>query len=154
MVLIRKATLLDLDHIYDLIHQDHLKNILLPVPKDILIDWVRDFFVVFDDLHEIIVGCSALHIYTSQLAEIRSLTVKKEFQSKGIGQSLIQACIDEAKGLKIKSVFVLTKKNAFFNNLGFNITKKNDLPEKVYKDCLHCTRKDQCDENAFVMNFF
>src|SRR6187551_1417080 len=44
-----------------------------------------------------IVGCAALEIYSHKLAELRSLAVAPEVRRMGIGQRLVQACVDCAK---------------------------------------------------------
>jgi amino-acid N-acetyltransferase len=111
--------------------------------------------VVSEDEHGIIAGCCTLHIVDSDLAEIRSLAVLESHQLRGIGRSLVQACISEAKELGIRKLFTLTNRNsvAFFERLGFRLENKDDLPHKVWWDCRNCAKyPDYCDESALVLD--
>jgi len=62
------------------------------------------------------VGCCALHISWDDLAEIKSLAVRKDQQSKGIGSQLVSACLSEARELGAAKVFVLTYQPSFLHN--------------------------------------
>ncbi|VAY87357.1 N-acetylglutamate synthase [hydrothermal vent metagenome] len=100
-----------------------------------------------------IVGFVALHIHTPILAEIRSLIVKKEFRSKGLGQKLIQQAIDESKTLQIKELLVLTYQEKLFQKFGFNIIDKESIPNpKIWADCIKCKYFPRCDEIALLMH--
>ena len=44
-----------------------------------------------------VVGFVALEIYSRKLAEIRSLAVAAEFQGRGVGKRLVEACVDRAR---------------------------------------------------------
>ena len=56
-----------------------------------------------NDFLALIIGFIALHIHTLDLAEIRSLVVKKEYRKLGIAKILIQKAIEEAKVINLKS---------------------------------------------------
>ena len=64
-------------------------------------------------------GVCALHVLWEDLAEVRSLAVRKEYQKLGIGKQMVKRCLSEAKALGIKRVFVLTYQPLFFKKLGF-----------------------------------
>jgi len=66
-----------------------------------------------------VIGCGALHINWSDLAEIKSLAVSEEHQRKGVGAMLVRACLDEARDLGIPTVFCLTYKPDFSKVLVF-----------------------------------
>ena len=70
---------------------------------------------------------------------------------KGIGRAGTEACIAIAKDLPMRRVFALTYKPAFFERLGFHMVDKLTLPEKVWKDCLHCSKLYHCDEVAVLL---
>jgi hypothetical protein len=38
----------------------------------------------------------------------------------------------------------------FFGRLGFRVVPHDALPDKAYKDCHQCPRKNACDEIAMV----
>ena len=98
-------------------------------------------------------GVCALHLVGwNDLAEIKSLVVDKKYQNKGIGRSLVSVCIKEAKGLGAKSVFALTFIGPFFKKMGFRKISKDNLPHKIWSECVHCVYFPNCQEEAFVLN--
>jgi amino-acid N-acetyltransferase len=97
-----------------------------------------------------IIGCGALHLYGQHLAEIRSITVEPEFQSFGGGKKLVNALMDEAKKHKVACTCLFTRKPDFFAHLGFVLAQREDLPDKIHKDCWVCPRLHCCDEVAMV----
>jgi amino-acid N-acetyltransferase len=109
--------------------------------------------VVFEDEGGHIAGCCTLHIVDEDLAEIRSLAVLESHQRRGIGRSLVDACVSEAGELGIRKLFTLTVEVAFFERLGFQSVNKEGLPHKVWWDCRHCPKyPDYCDESAMVLD--
>jgi amino-acid N-acetyltransferase len=71
-------------------------------------------------------------------------------QKCGIGALLVESCLDEAQSLEIKNVFVLTYQAVFFRKFGFKDCDKQDLPHKIWSDCLHCAKFPDCDEDALI----
>src|SRR6202047_2399562 len=69
----RKAILPDAQQIHDLIAGYSGDGTLLPRTLPEICENVRDFVVLEDDGR--IIGCGALHLYGTHLAEIRSITV-------------------------------------------------------------------------------
>jgi amino-acid N-acetyltransferase len=72
---------------------------------------------------------------------------------RGIGTQLVESCISEAIVLGIGRVFALTYKPEFFEKLGFHIVDKAELPQKIWTDCLKCSKFPDCDEVALVADF-
>ncbi len=99
-----------------------------------------------------IVGCCALHIIWSDLAEIKSLAVEPSKTGTGIGKALVEASLSHAKDLGLPRVFALTLEPAFFEKLGFEKVERDALPMKVWSDCARCPKQDQCDEVALIKN--
>src|SRR5579863_9183904 len=91
----RRAILPDAEHIHELICAYSGDGTLLPRTLAEICENVRDF-VVLEDKGRII-GCGALHLYGSHLAEIRSITVAPWTQGKGGGGLLVKALMAEAK---------------------------------------------------------
>lgn len=149
MAKIRKASVSDISGIQGLIDHYARHKLLLHVSREKISERIRDFFVAVDS-KKMVVGCAALHIYSENLAEVRSLAVTERFQKKGIGGKLVKKCILEAKSIGINRLFGLTKAPDFFKSLGFTEVKMSMLPEKVYKDCLYCSNFHQCDEIAVL----
>ena len=63
---------------------------------------------------------------------------------------LVESCLDEAESLEINKVFVLTYQAGFFRKMGFLDTDKQNLPHKIWSDCLHCPKFPDCDEDALI----
>lgn len=123
---------------------------MLPRSLNELYENIRDFYIC-EDKGEII-GLCALHILWEDLAEIRSLAVKREFQRKGIGMRLLKRCLQEAKRLGIRRVFALTYFPDFFQKAGFRRVEKSQLPQKIWGDCLRCPKFPECDEDAVIID--
>lgn len=147
--MVRKAKTTDVPTIQRLVNFYAQKGDLLPRTLQELYERVRDFHV-FEQGGQIAGVCS-LFIYWADLAEIRSLAVEPEFEGRGIGRAVAEACIAEARDLPITRVFALTYKTAFFERLGFRVVNKIDLPEKIWKDCLKCSKFYHCDEVAVLL---
>lgn len=147
--MVRKAKITDVPAIQRLVNFYAQKGELLPRTLEELYQRVRDFYVLEQDGQ--IAGVCSLFIYRADLAEIRSLAVQPEREGKGIGRAVTEACIAEARALLIKRVFALTYKTAFFERLGFRVVNKIDLPEKIWKDCLKCSKYYHCDEVAVLL---
>ncbi len=142
--MLRKATIDDVEKIYKLINEFAAKDVMLPRSLSELYENIRDFFVFIQD--NTVVGCSALHIFWKDLAEIKSLAVMESFQGKGIGKKLANACIREARKLGIAKMFVLTYVPDFFEKCGFRRVEKETLPHKIWSECVKCHKFPDCGE--------
>ncbi len=147
---IRKATVPDIKQIHKFVNEFARKEEMLPRALNELYEGMRDF-VVYDD-EGIIKGVCALRILWEDLAEIRSLAVREEYQKLGIGRSLVKKCLKEAKDLGIKRVFALTYHPDFFKHMGFKETAKNKLPQKIWGDCMKCPKFPECNEHAVIIH--
>ena len=121
---------------------------VLPRELPELYENVRDFNVYSED--GILGGIVALHIDMIDLAEVRSLIVSGALRGRGIGAKLLEAAVEEARGLDIARVYALTRVEEFFIKNGFRIVDKQELPYKVFKDCMRCRLFPGCDEVAVV----
>lgn len=110
---------------------------------------IRSYTLAFKD--DVLIGFSALHIHTVELAEIRSLIVDENFRDKGVGKELVSMCLQEGEKLDLKEVLVLTYKQAFFEKLGFIEIPKESLPEhKIWADCIKCKHFPLCNEVSLI----
>ncbi|MBM3211678.1 N-acetyltransferase [Candidatus Poribacteria bacterium] len=146
--MIRKANVEDVPRIQKFVNFHAEKGEMLPRSVGDICDNIRDFFIY--ERNGDMLGCCALHVTWVNLAEIRSLVVEEEFRGEGIGKSLLNACLDDAKNLAIKKVFALTYKPEFFEKNGFNRLEKHDLPHKVWLECVKCVKFPDCDEIAVM----
>ncbi|NTU42360.1 MAG: N-acetyltransferase [Nitrospirales bacterium] len=147
---LRKIKIADIKQIQKLINDFARKEEMLPRALNELYEGVRDFVVC--DYDGEIVGVCALRVLWEDLAEVRSLAVKKEFQGQGIGGMLVKRCLKEAKDLGITRVFALTYQDKFFKKLGFSDIDKAKLPHKIWGDCLRCPKFPGCDEIAVIID--
>ena len=95
-------------------------------------------------------GCGALHFYTPQMAELRSLAVVETVKAAGIGRKIVAALLQEAREYSLDVVFAFTYVAPFFEKCGFRVVDRGSLPLKVWKDCLRCPHLTCCDEVAMV----
>ncbi|MEF9426221.1 MAG: N-acetyltransferase [Candidatus Mariimomonas ferrooxydans] len=145
---VKKATVKDAKLIHSIVNNSAKKDEMLPRSLNEVYENIRDFFICRDKGK--IIGVAALHILWSDLAEIRSVTVSKEYQDRGIGRKLIAQCLKEAKTLGIRRVFALTYNPSFLKKFGFKNIDKNTLPQKIWGDCLKCPKFPECDETAVI----
>ena len=145
---LRKAAVIDVPAIHKLIMHYANEQRMLPVSLSKLYDRLRDFFVY--ETSQGVVACAALHVVWEDLAELRSLAVLPELQKRGVGRQLVEACKQEAAGLRIGRVFCLTYVPEFFGRLGFREVDKSTLPHKVWADCIDCPHFPDCGEVPLV----
>lgn len=150
MYKVEKARINDVTQIHKLINGFADKGQMLARPLSELYESIRDFVVVREDGQ--VIGCAALHVSWSDLAEIRSVAVAEEYQGKGIGGMLVNACVKEAETLGIKTVFCFTYRPHFFKQQKFADIDKAELPRKVWTDCFRCPKFPNCDETALVFH--
>lgn len=145
----RRAKLHDVDAIFRIINLFTADNTLLPRGFAELCENVRDFLVVEDeDANGRIIACGALHLYGVHLTEVRSIAVDHALQGRGAGEMLVRALLQEAEWHGVRCVCLFTRIPDFFMRFGFQIACKEDLPDKIYKDCQRCSRQFACDETA------
>jgi len=150
--MIRSAGIKDVKLIYDLLQHFSARELLLARSLSSIYDQLRDF-QVYEDSKAVptgVAGVCALHVCWENLAEIRSLAVVEELHGRGVGSSLVRACLAEAGRFGISRVFTLTYQPDFFVRLGFRRIDKGELPHKVWSDCIHCPKFPDCNEEAMI----
>lgn len=118
--LVRAATRDDLPELERLIDDFVQANRLLPRTPDELQDLIPFGFVACVDGQ--LVGFAALEIYSSKLAEVRSLAVRPEQQGRGLGKLLVKECVKLAHSRNVLEVMAITSSEAFFQSCGFDFT--------------------------------
>ncbi len=145
---VRKALMTDLSEVLRLINGYAAQGIMLPRTEFEMAENLRDFSVV--DCSGAIAGVGALHFYTPDSGEIRSLAVEPKWQKHGVGKRIIQALEEEAREFGLQAVFAFTYVDRFFEKLGYTRIDRSDLPLKAWKDCLRCPKFQCCDELAVI----
>ncbi len=148
----RRAILPDAAQVQELIAMHADSGTLLPRSLPEICENIRDFVVV-QETNGLIIGCGALHLYGTHLAEIRSIAVHPDARGKGAGATVIHGLMLEAHRHHVAGVCLFTRIPDYFAKLGFEIVPLTDLPDKIYKDCLKCPKLNACDEVAMVITF-
>lgn len=144
----RKATVLDAKQIQSLINRNASEGSMMPRSLNEIYERIQSFFVIEDDGR--IIGCCCLHIMWEDLAEIKSLAVEIERRRAGLGTILIEEAISEARRLKVLKVFALTFIPEFFERFGFHKVDVNELPKKIWMECVNCINYPDCNEVAVI----
>ncbi|HLF76836.1 MAG TPA: N-acetyltransferase [Dehalococcoidia bacterium] len=146
---VRKAEIGDAQAIHDLVNVYAQRGDMLPRTMGEVYENLRDFFVAREPNGDFL-GCVALHIVWSDLAEVKSLAVPETSQSRGMGSLLVNAAVEEARNIGLNRVFALTYRPAFFERLGFVQADVMTLPRKVWNECYRCPKFPSCNEIALV----
>ena len=145
---VRKASMLDVGEMLALINAYASHGIMLPRTEFEMAENIRDFTVISRGGR--LAGCGALHFYSLQTAEVRSLAVDESAKGLGIGTALVRALEEEARAFHLESLFAFTYVPDFFRKLRFREVERGELPLKAWKDCLRCPKFQCCDEIAMV----
>ena len=145
---VEKPRINDVPQIHRLINYFADRGEMLPRSLSELYENIRECFVVRQN--ERVIACVLLHIFWSDLAEIRSLSVADDNQKQGIGTQLVKACLSESEQLGIGTVFCLTYRPGFFEKINFSQIDKMNLSRKVWTDCYRCPKFPNCDEVALI----
>lgn len=147
---VRRARIGDVKEIQTIVNSYAKRHQLIPRSLNDLYDNLRDFFVY--EQRKRIVGVIALHVIWEDLAEIRSLVVKRPYQGKGLGTALIDRVLEDARSMGIKRVFSLTYVPDYFKKLGFKDVEKAELPQKIWGECIRCPHFPDCKEVAVILH--
>ncbi len=145
---VRSAKISDAEAIYSLINYYAERDKMLFRPLADIYENLQAFTVA--ELDGNVLGCCALQIIWSDLAEIKSLAVDEANTDRGVGKMLVAEAIEQARHLGLPKIFALTLNPAFFEKLGFSVVEKDELPMKVWSDCAKCPKQQNCDEVAVV----
>lgn len=148
---VEKAKISDVPGMHKLINTFASRGEMLARPLSEIYENIRDYVVIRKGKR--IIGCAAVHVMWSDLAEIKSVAVDAELQKHGVGNELVAACITEARELGIATVFCLTYKPKFFTKLGLKEVDKMTLPQKIWTECYRCHKFPNCDETAMTIQF-
>lgn len=134
MFLIRPAKTADVKAIRELVDSYAAPGQMLSKETVTLYESVQEFIVAEDGGQ--IVGCGALHTLWEDLAEVRTVAVKKELQKQGIGHQILEAIIKRAREVGVSRIFCLTFQTEFFGRHGFIEIQGTPVAPDVYKELL------------------
>ncbi len=144
----RKARFDDIESIFGLVHIYAAQGEMLPRSRNTLYENLRD--MVIAESGSEVVGVGALHIMWDRLAEVRMMAIAPAYMRRGIGTEIVRWLLDEGDALGIEKVFTLTYKPDFFRKLGLMRISREELPQKVWKECIDCPKYPNCDEIAMI----
>jgi len=145
-IAIRQAVVADAKLIVTLINDLAVQQVMLPRSPASVIENIRDFIVAEVDGQ--FAGCGALAVTWTDIAEVRSLAVSPAHQKHGLGRKMVDTLVDDARRLGIPRLFAFTYVPGFFERMQFSTCAHEDLPHKVFNDCMHCPKFQACDEIA------
>jgi argininosuccinate lyase len=155
-IVLRRAKLADIPGIAGIMAGYVAQGVLLPRPVSELYQCVREFHIAerpgVNGAPAEIVACAALRLLWSDLGEVRSLAVREDMHGQGLGKSLVERVLDDARALALPRVIALTRDLEFFERCGFIVHSRESLPRKVWTDCVRCPRRHACDEVAVVLD--
>ena len=143
---LRKACIADVEEMMLLINSNAEQGLMLPRSRNMLYEHIREFLLAEEGYE--LVGVASLHILWSDLAEIRALAVSSEYKRKGIGTQIVKALEEEARELGVTKLFALTYQPEFFKYCGYDEVSKDQMPQKVWTECINCLKFPNCDEIA------
>ncbi|MBQ9478526.1 MAG: N-acetyltransferase [Selenomonadaceae bacterium] len=146
----RKPTFDDIETIFKLINDYAAEGVMLSKSRSILYETIREMIVAVEDGN--VIGVGALHVTWNELAEIRSMAVDRDHTRRGIGGAIVRRLIEEGKAFGVKKFFTLTYKPGFFQTLGFRTITKDELPHKIWRECIDCPKFPNCDEIAMLLD--
>jgi amino-acid N-acetyltransferase len=130
---IRRARTSDVVHIQELVGPLVQKRILLGKDAVVFYESLQEFRVAEAEDGSLI-GCGALHVMWSDLAEVRTLAVSEEWLGKGVGRALLGRLEEDARELGLSRLFCLTFEVGFFERNGFVDMGDETVDPAVYAE--------------------
>ena len=146
----RKPNFDDIEDIFTLINDYAAEGIMLPKSRSTLYETIREMIVAVDE-NDKVIGVGALHVTWNEMAEVRSMAVNHEYTRHGIGAEIVKRLLEEGRAFGVKKFFTLTYKPGFFQTLGFHTITKEELPHKIWRECIDCPKFPNCDEIAMIL---
>jgi amino-acid N-acetyltransferase len=135
-VSIRRARTGDVAAIRRLIDTYAADRVLLSKATVALFEDVGEFWVAERATDAAVVGCGAVHVMWSDLAEVRTVAVDPSCRGNKIGERIVAALLDAAREIGVQRVFVLTFATEFFASFGFVPIHGTPVPPNVYEELL------------------
>lgn len=132
-IVVRPALPRDVPAIRDLVAPYAERRILLAKELVGYFESVQEFLVAEVE-GEGIVGCGALHVMWSDLAEVRTLAVQESWLGRRVGHRLLTALLDRARELELRKIFCLTFEVEFFERHGFEAIEDVPVSPEVYAE--------------------
>ena len=133
--LVRPALPRDVPQVRDLVEPYAQERILLAKELVGYYEAVQEF-VVAEDATGRLIGCGALHVMWTDLAEIRTLAVHPTWRGRGVGHALVDVLMERARAMGLRRMFCLTFEVDFFTRHGFRPIAGTPVDTDVYAQLL------------------
>ena len=147
---LRKALIADVDDVLEIINYHASIGRMLARSRNHIYQNLRDFTVFVEDGR--VLACGALHVLWDDLGEVRAVAVAPERVHQGFGSLIARALAGDGRMLGLPRLFAFTYERVFFERLGYRSADKEELPRKVWGECLDCPRFPNCDELAMILD--
>ena len=132
---VRPALPADVRAIRELVEPYAHRRILIAKEQVTYYEAVQEFVVAVDGA-DTVIGCGALHVMWSDLAEIRTLAVAPGWVGAGVGHAILDTLVERARALGLERVFCLTFEVDFFRAHGFRAIEGTPVSHEVYAELL------------------
>jgi amino-acid N-acetyltransferase len=147
---IRPAVVQDVKAMHALINHYAKEREMLPRSLNSIYENIQEYLVAMEK--DKLVGCCSLHVSWEDLAEVKSLAVELNARGKGLGSKLVKTCHKNALSLGVQKVFCLTYRPGFFEKLGYKQISRDELPHKVWGECINCPHFPDCGEVPLIID--
>ncbi len=147
-VALRTASASDADAIHTLISEHLAEGRLLPRERDEIAAHAHRFLVAVRGAD--VVACGELARLSHAVAEVRSLVVRGDARSRGVGRRLVEEMGRRAAAAGFERLAAFSHAPAFFVRMGFSLVPHAWLPEKIAADCHSCPVFRGCGQYAVV----
>ncbi|MDY6029453.1 MAG: N-acetyltransferase [Acidaminococcaceae bacterium] len=148
MIVFRQAKFSDVENIHGLLNDYAKAGLMLPRSRNSIYENLRDYIIAVENNR--LLGCGALHFVWDRLGEIRSVAIDPAMKGRGIGREIVKRLEEEGVARGVTMFFTLTYQPGFFSKCDYIETEKENLPQKVWKECVHCPQYPYCNEIAFI----
>jgi amino-acid N-acetyltransferase len=147
-LVVRPATPDDAPGIHELVSEHLAEGHLLPRTLEEITAHATRFLVTTQAGR--LVACGELAPLSRTVGEVRSLVVRRDVRSLGVGGEIIDRLIQRAAASGCDKVCAFTHRPSYFVRHGFSIVPHVWLPEKIVTDCHNCPLFRRCGQYAVV----
>ncbi len=147
-ITLRTADVSEAANLHGLIAANLVEGHLLPRTLDELTVHATRFVVAIRGRK--LVGCAELAPLSPQVAEVRSLVVDGSARKHGVGTLLVEELRRRARREGFDKLCAFTHAPGYFMPMGFSIVPHLWIPEKIFTDCVKCSRFRQCGQYAMM----
>ncbi|MDO4900757.1 amino-acid N-acetyltransferase [Actinomyces sp.] len=83
-----------------------------------------------------LIGCGALHVMWDDIAEVRTLAVRRDYLRRGVGHAILNNLLDRARAMGLRRVFCLTFEVDFFAAHGFKEIQGTPVGTDIFVEML------------------